>query len=117
MARERRRISPSARRRLRSNQIFVTGDVVTPGSYRISSAGTALSALYAAAGPSDNGSLRNVQIRRGGKLVDVLDVYDYLINGDASHDVRLLTGDIVFVPVHLNHVRVVGEVIGPRRMS
>ena len=101
-------ISPA---RLRSNQVFVVGDVVTPGSYRISSAGTALSALYAAAGPSDNGSLRNVQIRRAGKLVDVLDIYDYLINGDASHDVRLLSGDVVFVPVHANHVRVVGEVI------
>ena len=103
-------ISPA---RLRSNQVFVAGDVVTPGSYRISSAGTALSALYAAAGPSDNGSLRNVQIRRGGKLVDVLDVYDYLINGDASHDVRLSNGDVVFVPIHANHVRVVGEVIRP----
>jgi protein involved in polysaccharide export with SLBB domain len=101
-------ISPA---RLRSNQVFVVGDVVTPGSYRISSAGTALSALYAAAGPSDNGSMRNVQIRRAGKLVDVLDIYDYLINGDASHDVRLLSGDVVFVPVHANHVRVVGEVI------
>jgi polysaccharide export outer membrane protein len=99
--------------RLRSNQVFVVGDVVSPGSYRISSAGSALTALYAARGPSDNGSLRNIQIKRGGKVVDVLDVYDYLINGDASHDVRLLTGDVVFVPVHLNHVRVVGEVIRP----
>jgi protein involved in polysaccharide export with SLBB domain len=103
-------VSPA---RLRSNQVFVVGDVVTPGSYRISSAGTALSALYPAAGPSDNGSLRNVQIKRAGKLVDVLDIYDYLINGDASHDVRLLSGDVVFVPVHANHVRVVGEVIRP----
>lgn len=103
-------ISPA---RLRSNQVFVVGDVVAPGSYRISSAGTALSALYAANGPSDNGSLRNIQIKRGGKTVDVLDVYNYLIGGDASHDVRLLNGDVVFVPVHLNHVRVVGEVIRP----
>jgi protein involved in polysaccharide export with SLBB domain len=103
-------ISPA---RLRSNQVFVVGDVVAPGSYRISSAGTALSALYAANGPSDNGSLRNIQIKRAGKTVDVLDVYNYLIGGDASHDVRLLNGDVVFVPVHLNHVRVVGEVIRP----
>jgi protein involved in polysaccharide export with SLBB domain len=99
--------------RLRSNQVFVVGDVIAPGSYRISSAGTALSALYAANGPSDNGSLRNIQIKRGGKTVDVLDVYNYLIGGDASHDVRLLNGDVVFVPVHLNHVRVVGEVVRP----
>ena len=103
-------INPS---RLRTNQIYVVGDVLSPGSYRVSGAGTALSALYAAHGPSDNGSLRNIQIKRGGKTVDVLDVYDYLINGDASHDVRLQTGDVVFVPIHLNRVRIVGEVIRP----
>jgi protein involved in polysaccharide export with SLBB domain len=99
--------------RIRSNQIYVVGDVLAPGSYRISSAGTALSALYAALGPTDNGSLRNVQIKRAGKAVGVLDVYDYLINGDASHDARLQLGDVVFVPVHMAHVRVVGEVVRP----
>ena len=99
--------------RLRSNQIFVLGDVIAPGSYRISSAGTALSALYASRGPTDAGSLRNVQIKRGGKTVDVLDVYDYLIKGDATHDVRLLNGDVIFVPVAQQHVRVVGEVTRP----
>ena len=99
--------------RLRSNQIFVVGDARTPGSYRVSSAGTALSALFAAGGPSDNGSLRNIQIKRGGRTVDVLDVYDYLINGDASHDVRLLNGDVVLVPVHSPRVRIVGEVTRP----
>ena len=99
--------------RLRTNQIFVLGDVITPGSYRISSAGTALSALYAAHGPTDNGSLRNIQIKRGGKTIDVLDVYDYLINGDASHDVRLQNGAVVFVPVHQQFVRVVGQVTRP----
>ncbi|MEO8194268.1 MAG: SLBB domain-containing protein [Gemmatimonadales bacterium] len=99
--------------RLRTNQVFVLGDVLSPGSYRISSAGTALSALYASHGPSDNGSMRNVQIKRGGKTIDVLDVYDYLIAGDASHDVRLQNGDVVFVPVHELHVRVVGQVTRP----
>lgn len=99
--------------RLRSNQIFVMGEVLTPGSYRISSAGTALSALYASRGPTVNGTLRNIQIKRGGRTVETLDVYDYLINGDASHDVRLLNGDVVFVPVRGAHVRVVGQVIRP----
>lgn len=99
--------------RIRSVQVYVVGDVLQPGSYRISSAGTALTALYAARGPTDNGSLRNIQIKRAGKVVDVLDVYDYLINGDASHDVRLQQGDVVFVPVHMNHARVVGEVVRP----
>lgn len=99
--------------RLRSNQIYVVGDVQKPGSYMVSSAGTALTALYAAGGPTVNGSLRRVEIRRGGRTVDTLDVYDYLLRGDASHDVRLQTGDIVFVPVHGPRVRVVGEIVRP----
>ncbi len=99
--------------KLRSNQVFVLGDVISPGSYRVSSASTALNALYASQGPTDNGSLRNIQIKRGGKTVDVLDVYDYLIAGDATHDVRLLNGDVIFVPVHQPRVRVVGEVTRP----
>lgn len=99
--------------RLASNQIFVTGDVLRPGSYRISSAGTALSALYAAHGPSDNGSLRKVLVRRGGVAVDTLDVYDYLLNGNTARDVRLNNGDLVFVPIHGPRVRIVGEIARP----
>ncbi|HEX6628876.1 MAG TPA: SLBB domain-containing protein [Gemmatimonadaceae bacterium] len=99
--------------RLGSNQIFVTGDVVRPGSYRVSSAGTALTALYAARGPNDNGSLRNVLIRRGGVAADTLDVYDYLLNGNTAHDVRLNNGDLVFVPIHGARVRIVGEIARP----
>ncbi len=99
--------------KLRSNQIFVNGDVARPGSYRISSAGTALTALYAAGGPSDIGSLRKISVRRGGKTVSTLDVYDYLLRGDASGDVRLENGDIVFVPVHGAHVRIAGQVNRP----
>ena len=99
--------------RLRTNQVFVVGAVQRPGSYSVSSAGTALTALYAAGGPSINGSLRRIEVRRGGQMVDALDVYDYLIRGDASHDVRLQSGDIVFVPVHGPRARVVGEVVRP----
>jgi polysaccharide biosynthesis/export protein len=99
--------------RLRSNQVFVVGDVAAPGSYRVSSAGTALSALYAAGGPSENGSLRRIEIRRGGRTVEQLDVYDYLVRGDASNDARLQNGDIVFVPVRGPRVRIWGEVVRP----
>jgi polysaccharide export outer membrane protein len=99
--------------KLRSNQVYVVGDVQRPGSFQVSSAGTALSALYAAGGPTINGSLRRVEIRRGGRVVDALDVYDYLVRGDASHDVRLETGDVVFVPTHGSRVRVVGEIARP----
>jgi polysaccharide export outer membrane protein len=99
--------------RLHLNQVFVVGEATMPGSYQVSSAGTALSALYAAGGPSSNGSMRRIEVRRGGRTVDAMDVYDYLLRGDASHDVRLRTGDIVFVPVHGPRVRVVGEVARP----
>ena len=99
--------------RLRTNQVFVLGDVERPGSYMVSSAGTAIGALYAAGGPTAQGSLRNVQIKRGGNLVSTLDLYDYLLRGDASRDARLETGDIVFVPPRALRVRVVGEVIRP----
>jgi protein involved in polysaccharide export with SLBB domain len=99
--------------RLHTNQVFVVGEATAPGSYQVSSAGTALSALYAAGGPNTNGSMRRVEVRRSGRTVDVLDVYDYLLRGDASHDVRLQTGDIIFIPIHGPRVRVQGEVMRP----
>lgn len=95
--------------KLRSNQVFVTGDVSQPGSYRVSSAGTALTALYAAGGPTANGSMRRVTVRRGSRAADTLDVYDYLLKGEASHDGRLQAGDIVFIPVHGPRVQLTGK--------
>jgi protein involved in polysaccharide export with SLBB domain len=99
--------------KLRSNMVYVVGDVMAPGAYQVSASGTLLSALYAAGGPTDNGSLRDLQVRRDGKLVAHMDFYNYLINGDASNDVRLQNGDIVFVPDHLARVRIVGEIVRP----
>jgi protein involved in polysaccharide export with SLBB domain len=99
--------------KLRTIQVYVTGDVARPGSVQLSAAGTALTALYAAGGPTDNGSFRRVEVRRGGKLADSLDIYDYLLRGDNSHDVRLENGDVVFVPVRAARVKVTGQVIRP----
>jgi protein involved in polysaccharide export with SLBB domain len=99
--------------RLRTVQVFVTGDVARPGSYQISAAGTALTALYAAGGPTPNGSFRRVEIRRGGRLLDSLDLYAYLLRGDNSHDRRLETGDVVFVPVRQTQVKVAGRIVRP----
>lgn len=96
--------------KLRSNQVFVVGDVMKPGSYRVSSAGTAMTALYAAGGPSDNGTFRTISVRRGGKEVGTFDLYDYLLRGDASKDLRLESGDIVFVGTHGARVRIAGEI-------
>ena len=91
----------------------MAGDVVRPGAYQISAAGTVLNALYAAGGPTTNGSFRRVEIRRGGQLVDSVDVYDYLTRGINPTDVRLQTGDVVFVPVHGGLAKVAGKVKRP----
>ena len=99
--------------RLRTVQVYVTGDVARPGSYQVSAAGTALSALYAAGGPTENGSFRHVEIRRGGRLLDSLDLYDYLLRGDNSRDARLENGDVLFVPVRGTQVKVTGAIIRP----
>ena len=99
--------------RLRTNQVFVAGDVVRPGSYQVAGTGTVLTALYAAGGPTVNGTLRRVEIRRGGKLIDSLDVYDYLLRGINTHDIRLETGDVVFLPVRQTRVKIAGRVVRP----
>jgi protein involved in polysaccharide export with SLBB domain len=99
--------------RLHTNQIFVIGEVRTPGSYRISSVGTILTALYAAGGPNENGTLRRVQVRRGAQLLGTIDFYDYLVRGDASKDIRLESGDVVFVGVQNGRASIRGEVIRP----
>lgn len=99
--------------RLRNIQVFVVGDVVRPGAYQMSAAGTVLTALYAAGGPTSNGSFRKVEVRRGGKLVDSLDIYDYLLHGINRSDLRLENGDVVFVPVHGGFARLAGEVTRP----
>lgn len=99
--------------KLRKIQVYVAGDVVRPGAYPVSAAGTVLNALYAAGGPTLNGSFRRIDIRRGGELVDSLDVYDYLTRGINPTGVRLQAGDVVFVPVHGGLVKVAGKVKRP----
>jgi protein involved in polysaccharide export with SLBB domain len=97
--------------RLRTNQVYVLGDVAAPGSYQLPATATALSALYAAGGPTVKGSLRRVQVRRNGVVMAELDAYDYLVRGDASKDVRLEQGDVVFVPRFDRRVLLQGEVL------
>ena len=99
--------------KLRKLQIYVAGDVVRAGAYQVSAAGTVLNALYAAGGPTINGSFRRIDIRRGGKLVDSVDVYDYLTEGINPTVARLQSGDVVFVPVHGGYAKVAGKVKRP----
>ena len=97
--------------RLRMNQVFVLGDVAAPGSYQVAATGSMLTALYAAGGPSIHGALRAVELRRRGRTVATLDLYDYLIRGDASRDARLQQGDVLFVPRVQRRILVLGEVV------
>jgi polysaccharide biosynthesis/export protein len=99
--------------RLKNVQVYVAGDVLRPGAYQISSAGTVLTALYAAGGPTANGSMRRIDVRRGGTLVDSVDAYEYLLRGINPTDVRLQTGDVIFVPVRGPQAKVTGKVIRP----
>jgi len=98
---------------LRTVQVFVAGDVVRPGAYAITGAGTAMTALYEAGGPTENGSLRRILVRRRGQIVDSLDVYHFLLRGDTSHDTRLESGDVVFVPVRGKRVTIGGRIVRP----
>src|SRR2546425_604005 len=98
---------------VRANQIFVTGEVTQPGAYQISSLGTAMTALYAAGGVTERSDMRAVVVQRGGKPVATLDLYDYLLRGDTRNDVRLETGDVVFVPTYQTRAEVSGAVVRP----
>src|SRR5437867_198230 len=98
---------------VRANQIYVVGEVTQPGAYQISSLGTVLTALHAAGGITERANMRQVELQRLGKLVATLDLYDYLLRGDVKSDVRLQTGDVVFVPVHGTRAEVEGAVTRP----
>jgi protein involved in polysaccharide export with SLBB domain len=113
-----RRTNPTTRfdisvANVRANQIYVVGEVTQPGAYQISSLGTVLTALYAAGGVTERANLRSVEVRRGDKAIATLDLYDYLLRGDVHDDVRLQTGDVVFVPVHGIRTEIVGAVTRP----
>lgn len=97
----------------RSIRVFVLGELKRPGSYTISGLGTITSALFAAGGIRSQGSLRNVQLKRQGKLIRTLDLYDMLIHGDTTDDARLLPGDVIFIPAVGPTVSVEGEVRRP----
>ena len=98
---------------LRSIRIFIAGEAYKPGTYTVSSLSTMTQALYVSGGLSDIGSLRNIQLKRKGKLIGTLDLYDLLLNGDTSNDLRLQSGDVVFIPAAQAHVSIDGEVRRP----
>lgn len=98
---------------LRKIRVFVLGDANKPGSYVVSSMATVSSALYRSGGISPIGSMRRIQLKRSGKTVGTLDLYDLLLRGDTSGDLRLQPGDVLFVPPVGDTVSVSGAVKRP----
>jgi protein involved in polysaccharide export with SLBB domain len=84
--------------KLRSIQLFVVGQASKPGSYTLSSLSTLVNAIFATGGPSVKGSMRHIQLKRGGKVISDFDMYDLLLKGDKSKDVQLLSGDVIYIP-------------------
>ena len=95
---------------LRTIQVFVVGEAQQPGSYSISSLSTLLNALFVSGGPLPQGSVRDIQVKRGGQTITHFDLYDLLLHGDKTHDVSLATGDVIFIPTVGPQVAVVGSI-------
>ena len=100
---------------LRTNQVYLIGEVEEPGAYQVNAAGSVLNALYHAAGPNELGSFRRIEIRRGGDLAGTVDLYDYLLTGGSEADTQLRDGDRIFVPVVGPRVSIDGEIRRPAR--
>jgi polysaccharide export outer membrane protein len=98
---------------LRSIRVFVLGEAYKPGNYLLNSLSTVTHAIFTAGGISEIGSLRNIQVKRAGKLVKKIDLYNLLLNGDSSNDIMLQSGDVVFIEPLGGTVTVKGQVKRP----
>ena len=93
--------------------VNIIGEVYNPGSFTIPAINTAFNALIASGGPNQIGSVRNIYIKRDGKIVDSLDVYKFLFNPLISNDIYMQDGDYIFIPPAENLVEIIGEVNRP----
>jgi polysaccharide biosynthesis/export protein len=98
---------------VRSIKVTITGEVTKPGSYTVSSLATVFNALYAAGGPSENGSFRNIRVIRDNKVVRILDLYDFLLRADQKDNIRLQDQDVIRIAEYETRVEVIGEVKRP----
>jgi protein involved in polysaccharide export with SLBB domain len=98
---------------IRSIQVYVTGEARRPGAYTVSSLSSLVDALFASGGPSVQGSMRHIELRRGGAAITTFDLYRFLIEGDKSKDAKLLPGDLVFIPSVGPEVAVLGSIRRP----
>src|SRR5262249_42619586 len=95
--------------KMRTIQVTVSGDVYQPGSYAVPAVATAYNLLYACGGPTNDGTLRQIEVRRGGNVAGTLDIYRFLLSGENATDIPLQNGDLVYVGNSLTRVAVSGE--------
>ena len=93
--------------------VNVMGEVVSPGTYHLSAFASVFHALYAAGGIRDLGTLRNIRVLRGGHLVTVVDIYEYILNGRLAGNIRLKDGDVIQVGTYDCLVNITGNVKRP----
>jgi polysaccharide export outer membrane protein len=101
----------------RSMRIFLLGEVRKQGAYTVSALSTTINALLSCGGIKETGSLRNIQLKRGGKIISTLDLYDLLLHGDTSADHSLQPGDVIFVPVVEKQISISGAVRRPAKFE
>ena len=95
---------------LRTIGVYIVGEVISPGYYTISALSNITNALFAAGGPTKNGSLRNIQLKRNGRLISSVDFYDFLLSGSDRSGFRLQPGDVIHVPIITSMAAVAGNV-------
>lgn len=99
--------------RLRTIQIYVVGHAQQPGTYTVSSLSTLINALFEVGGPSSSGSMRAIQLKRDGRVVGNMDLYDFIARGDRSGNVPLQPGDVIVIPPVGPRVAVLGALEQP----
>ena len=100
-------------RELRTISVTVSGNSFAPGTYEVPAITTVQNLIYATGGPASGGTLRRIEVRRGGALLTTVDYYRFLITGDAARDMRLQPGDVIYFPGPSSRVEVRGEVATP----
>jgi polysaccharide export outer membrane protein len=96
--------------RLHPIEVFVVGEARRPGTYTVSSFSTLVNAIFASGGPSNRGSMREIQLKRGNQTIRDFDLYDLLVRGDKSNDAQLQPGDVILIPPAGARIAVAGSV-------
>lgn len=98
---------------IRSIKVIMVGELERPGTYTLPSLATVFNALYASGGPNQNGSLRQIEVIRNNKVIQKLDVYDFLLKGEQKGNIILQDQDVIRVPTYKLRVEIVGEIKRP----